>query len=390
MCVHEFYHSVVCGHDFPKLPQPARLAFFSDPYPTIYVPQSLTCIPVKLALKFYHDQVVYQPSDMTCGTKVVMPRSCPIVHDLPEGTSSEVLDKAYQGQWKADQELWDAMIQNGLGPHQQWQVERYAEVADRCSNRFKPGEYDATLLGQLKSQDYPPNMYKHVQDVRAYQERDRSYMIPNVRYIEVDFGCGGPFSPECVNGWNGIRLLTHRLHLWGDGTTHPRPCNHECLAGWSGVDLDTYRRETWPRDSAIRWRNTPDYPKSAKKILAKKSRDAKQWWIALDFSNISHRHVGQRKWLLTEQELRSATVPQDVWVPVPNRLLQFLTDSREAGLEETPRMKDERIWRARNVIRERIRTDHPPREHPMGEKDVVVEEGQILIFPSCTQARQED
>ena len=342
MCFHEFYRSKSCGHYFPKLEQRARPDFFNDPCPTISIPESLTCVPVKLALKFYHDQVVYLPADMNCGTKVEIPRSCPIIHEPPNGTSEEVIHAASQGQERAEWILKNAMLENGLGPYQEEQVKRDSEV-DQCSNRAKPGGHNPSLLRRHKRREYPTNMYAHVQSVKAYQERDRRHMMPNVKYIDFKAGCGGPFSAECLNGWDGIRLLTHRLHLWGDGTTHPRPCNHECLAGWSGGHLDTYRRQTWPGDIAIGWRDT-DYSTTARNFLVNKTRDAQQHWTALDFSNIRHRHTDQWKWdgdkltsitqLLTEEELRKVKVPECVWIPVPTRLHRILAN--QSNLTDQP------------------------------------------------------
>ena len=389
MCIHEFYRSEVCGHHFPKLPPPARYAVFNEPLPTIFVPESLTCIPVKLALKFYHDQVVYLPADMNCGSKVEIPRSCPIVHDLPEGTSRKVMNEAWWGQLKACSILWDAMRDNGLGFAQAIQIQLDAQVPDRCSNRAKPGEHNAALLRRHKRLEYPPSMHAHVQAVRTFQGRDRRHMVPNVRYIQVDFGCGGPFSANCLKGWDSIRLLTHRLHLWGDGNTHPKPCNQGCLAGWSGSDIDAYRRETWPGDIAIGWRDTVDYSTSAQNVLVTRTRDSQQWWTALDFSNISHRHTDQWKWngskpvnitqVLTNTELSKLKVPECVWVPVPNRLRQILTNKPKAKPEsaETPEMADKRRRKAWDLIREAIR-----RDHPAGERNAVVEDGQIT-FQFC-------
>ena len=286
------------------------------------------------------------------------------------------------------------MLLNGLGPRQEWQIQRDAGVPDRCSNRAKPGDHNPALLRRHKRQAYPLNMHAHVQDVKAYQNRSRSHMIPNVRYIEVDFGCGGPFSAECLNGWDVIRLLTHRSHLWGDGTTHPRPCNDKCLAGWSGDDLDEYRGKTWLGDIAIGWRDTPDYSKLAHNFLVKETEDSQQWWTALDFSNISHRHPVQWKsdvWdgselmtvpqFLAEKELPIVKVPEYVWVPVPTRLHNILMRKPKTKPAETPETKDMRVKKAWNVIRGRIFSDHTASkekavvEEGRGEKKAVVEKG---------------
>ena len=395
MCIHEFYRSQVCGHHFPKLPQPVRFHRLNNHRDAIYLPGSLTCDAVMLALKFYHDQVTYLPADMSWGTKVVIPRSCPIVHDLPEDTPAELKESIKKGQKKANAILRNAMFRNGLTRLQAFQIQRDAEVADRCSNRARPGEHDPALLERHKWQEYPLNMYKHVQDVKAYQERDRRHMMPNVMYTDVHFGCGGPFSAQCLIGWTDIKLLTHRLHLWGDGTTHPKPCNDECLAGWSGNHIDAYRRRTWPGDSAIGWRDV-DYPSVAHNLLVDRTRESQQWWTALDFRNVSHHHTDQFMWdgsnfvkksqPRTEEEAANLRVPEYVWTPVPNRLHQILTNTPRARPDPvgTPEMAEQRTREAWDRIREKIRRDHPARE-----TSPVVEEGQIT-FRFCMQAPHQD
>lgn len=274
MCFHEFYLSTACGHHFPKLPPSAKPnVFFNDYPPTIAAPQSLTCVAVKLALKFYHDQVVYLPADMNCGTKVDIPKSCPIVHGPRYGPTNRTMREHE----KADALLNNNMLRNGLDHWQKQQIDINAANLDQCSNRAKPGEHNAAELRRHKEQAYPRNMYAHVQDVKAFQARDKRSMKPNVIYTNVDFGCGGPFSAECLTGWDGVGLLTQRLHLWSDTTTHPKPCNHECLAGWSGADLDTYRQQTWAGDNLKNWANI-DYSRFTREYV----HDHTEHWAVID------------------------------------------------------------------------------------------------------------
>ena len=323
MCIHEYYRSKTCGHHFPKLPpSPRSDTFFSDVNGTIDVPQSLTCTPVKLALKFYHDQVVYLPADMNCGSKVEIPRSCPIIH----GDTTRATGKAVAGQNTADRKLKNAMIRNGLGPVQELQIEMNALILDQCSNRAKPAEHNAADLQQHKHLKYPLNMYAHVQSVKAYQSRPKSLMKPNVRYFEVDFGCGGPFSQECLIGWSEEGLLTHRLHLWSDTDTHPKPCNDQCLAGWSGADLETYRKQTWPKDDSQYWKII-DYAKFAPDHVFKHT----DRWAVLNYDRVKYLHLEQWVWdgvsFVRTKALKNGQivhVPEQVWVPVPNGLRPFL------------------------------------------------------------------
>ena len=292
--------------------------FFDDYRQTIAVPKSSTCAAVKLALKFYHDQVVYLPADMNCGAKVEIPRSCPIVHPLRNG----VTKMAIEGQVTADRELKTSMLRNGLGPPQITQIEKDSATLDQCSNRAKPGEHNPAHLREHKKSKYPPNMHAHVQNLKAYQTRDRMFMTPNVNYTKVDFGCGGPFSPECLTGWDIPRLLTHRSHLWSDRATHPKRCTHHCLAGWSGADLDAYREAIWPGEDPFMWREV-DYVKFAPRSMFKHTKH----WAVLDYSNISHLHADQWFWDETQFVRLSVLkngqivhVNEKVSVPVPERL----------------------------------------------------------------------
>lgn len=335
MCFHEFYFSTTCGHHFPKLPPSVKPnVFFKDYPPTIAVPQSLTCLPVKLALKFYHDQVVYLPADMNCGAKVDIPKSCPIVHRPRDGPTKRTIREHD----KAEVMLSNNMLENGLGDGQKWQVEINAANLDQCSNRAKPGEHNATELRRHKEQAYPRNMYAHVQNVKAFQSRDKRFMKPNVIYTNVNFGCGGPFSAECLTGWDGVGLLTQRLHLWSDTTTHPKACNHECLAGWSGADLDTYRQQTWAGDNLKNWMNR-DYTKFTRDYVPAHT----EHWAVIDYSNVSHLHADQFDWngrqYVRKYELPNGQVvhvPEMVSVPVPERLDQVLRAMERVPPPEPP------------------------------------------------------
>ncbi|KAM0804344.1 hypothetical protein BDR22DRAFT_920068 [Usnea florida] len=335
MCIHEFYLSKACGHHFPMVPPSAKpKQFFKDcRYKrdnTIAVPKSLTCDAVKLALKFYHDQVVYLPADMHCGSKVEIPKSCPIIH-TPPGKYSKWTHVAWTKWFEKE------MLKNGLGPEQKAQIQYDAAVLDRCSNRAKPNEHDPLLLRLHKECPYPLNMYRHVQCLKAYQEREAKFQMPNVRYHHVDFGCGGPFSAECLTGWDGIGLLTHRLHLWADTTTHPRPCSPECLTGWSGrslgadlgAELWAHREQTWAGDRRANYRNL-DYANLCEHVVQEAEH-----WVQIDYSNISHLHTDQFVWH-GQQSFRIRHAPRDawkripekIWVPVPERLDQVLRSMR--------------------------------------------------------------
>ena len=259
---------------------------------------------------------------MNCGAKVEIPRSCPVIH----GDTTRATRKAVDGQKQADRKLKNAMLRNGLGRPQELQIEMDALVLDQCSNRAKPGEHNAVDLRQHKQMEYPLNMYGHVQSVKAYQSRPKSLMKPNVRYFEVDFGCGGPFSEQCVTGWSEEGLLTHRLHLWNDIDTHPKPCNDQCLVGWSSADLETYRKQTWPNDDPQYWKII-DYAKFAPEHVFKRTDQ----WAVLNYDKVKYLHPEQWVWdgksFARTKALKNGQivhVPERVWVPVPNGLRPFL------------------------------------------------------------------
>ena len=244
----------------------------------------MTCNAVKLALKFYHDQVVYLPSDMNCGTKVDIPKSCPIVHSSRGGPTQ----RAMREHEKAITSLNIAMLYDGLGPWQQAQIEVEAARLEICSNRAKPGEHNPEELALHRELQYPRNMFSHVQNLKAFQSRDRKDMMPNVKYTDVGFGCGGPFSPECLTGWDAGGLLTQRLHLWSDATTHPKPCNNECFAGWNGADLIQYRQQTWAGDGLKKW-GEKNYPKTSHEHICKHTKRS----VFIRYAINTHPHNDQ-------------------------------------------------------------------------------------------------
>lgn len=259
---------------------------------------------------------------MNCGTKVEIPRSCPIIH----GDATRATRKAVDGQNTADRKLENAMFRNGLGRVQELQIEMDALVLDQCSNRAKPAHHNAADLQQHKHLEYPLNMYAHVQSVKVYQTRPKSLMMPNVRYFEVHFGCGGPFSQECLVGWSEEGLLTHRLHLWSDTDTHPKPCNDQCLAGWSSADLETYRKQTWPKDDPRFWKII-DYAKFAPDHVLKHTDQ----WAVLNYDRVKYLHLEQWVWdgksfarIKALKNGQIVHVPEQVWVPVPSGLRPFL------------------------------------------------------------------
>lgn len=274
-----------------------------------------------------------------------MPKSCPIVHTPPVRPTKRTI-REHQ---KACTQLNNAMLSNGLGPQQTSRIEIDAGVLDQCSNRSKEGQHNAAALRRHKEQQYPLNMYAHVQSVKAYQARDREHMLPNVLYTNVNFGCGGPFSAECLTGWDGAGLLTHRLHFWSDGYTHPKACDSECLKGWSGADLDAYRWMNWegpypdaadkPRD----WARI-NYPQFAREYVLKHIRETGHWY-AVDYSSISHRHGEQFHWnghRYVRKNDRGLRVPETVVVPVPELLDQVLRGMRRET-EEVDRASIEDI-----------------------------------------------
>lgn len=272
---------------------------------------------------------------MNCGAKVDIPKSCPIVHE----PCRILTESTIRDQDRARALLKNHMLGNGLGPWQELQIEIDAAIPDQCSNRAKPGEHSPSKLRRHRELPYPLNMYAHVQNVRAYQRRDKKYMTPNVIYTEVDFGCGGPFSAECLTGWGGKGLLTHRLHLWSDSITHPKPCNQECLAGWSGADLDTHRWKTWANGNAKNLGHL-DYAKfNAPEYVFK---NTKQWYM-IDYSNVSHLHADQFTWngnlFVRKDRLPNGQVvhvPERVSVPVPESLDQALRQMDQVPQPESP------------------------------------------------------
>lgn len=255
---------------------------------------------------------------MNCEAKVELPKRCPIVHssdDEPtEGTKRE--DKM------AKSRLDQTMLSNGLGPWQQWQIEIEAGRLDQCSKRGT--EQNNAAARRHRKQQYPVNMFAHARNVKDFQNRDKTHMMPNVEYFDVDFGCGGPFSAECLTGWGIEALLMHRMHHWSDTTIHPKPCDNECLRGWIGPDLDTYRRQTWPHRNPNNGQII-NYPKSTLRY----NFSQHQGWVKIKYSNVSHLHAEQWDRGNTEFVRKynhpmgpEVEVPEEVHVPLSRSFYQ--------------------------------------------------------------------
>ena len=354
MCVHEYYHSKACGHKFPRLPPSVRSKApytFNDYHRTINVPSSRACVPVKLALKFYHDQLVYLNTELVKREPpLAMPKLCPTIHTPRDSVKKRSHREREHHRHLA--ELSHQMRLNLLTFEQEQEVERHSMVLDQCSNRLKQWFlYDDFLEDHMKL-PFPQNMYLHIQSVKKFQSRKKDYMLQNVTYFRVDFGCGGPFSPQCLVGWNGLELLTNRLHVWADAETHPHPCSMECLPGWAGPQIDRYRKTTW----ADNWEDAGS-PEPDHTDLFEFNEDG----VLLDYTNIKHRHLNQyEKWgqnhlnnVWYEQKYWPPTfeyIRHKVWVRVPRRLRQTLYEMSRMNLSGLPR-SDEAQYPIEELLR---------------------------------------
>ena len=162
------------------------------------------CVPVKVALEYWHRQLKYLPIEAPTGTTMSCPRACRQVRPLPRGFTGN------RTEWQADDATLRAnMLFHGVDA---------AEASRIVAIETTPG-VDSThgLARHTKPvEDYPQNWYNFIRDLEVYQSRPSK--APNVRIINAIKGCGCPvhrtFPNPCLVGWTGTDILMLRMREW--------------------------------------------------------------------------------------------------------------------------------------------------------------------------------
>ena len=162
------------------------------------------CIPVKVALEYWHRQVQYLPIESGTGATIPCPQACRPVRPLPRGAPCN------RAQWQADDAVQRAnMAALGIDNSEISEILNIEATPNKDSMRPLP-KYVQPL------QQYPPNWYNFIKDLAVYQSIPNK--PPNVRIVNVTRGCGRPGAPldsnACLAGWRGPEILMTRMKEW--------------------------------------------------------------------------------------------------------------------------------------------------------------------------------
>ena len=187
-----------CGHTLPKLEEP------NDP-------SCKLCVPVLVALKYYHDQptqVCIENSFQQAPIR--MPRPC---RPIGPESSSDAQDTAHTH--AQDQSHFEeVMTQLGVNAAERTYVEQLSLRQNHTSKR-------STNM-TLPLTHFSPRKIHFIMELETWQHRP--YQPPNITFNTVDWGCGGTgpgVQSNCLVGWTGQGILMYRHGVW-----NPNPLHH--------------------------------------------------------------------------------------------------------------------------------------------------------------------
>ena len=162
------------------------------------------CIPVKVALEYWHRQVQFLPIESGTGTTMPCPRPCRPVRPLPRGVPTN------RERWESDNEVQRAnMSALGIQDAEIAEVLAIEATVNRDSMRPLPRQVQPL-------QSYPINWYNFICDLQVFQSLPLKG--PNVRIVNVERGCGRPGPPfvssPCLAGWNKTDICMCRMREW--------------------------------------------------------------------------------------------------------------------------------------------------------------------------------
>ncbi len=194
------------------------------------------CTPVKVALDYWHSQLLYKPVETPTGNTIACPQACRPVRPFPRDIQGN------RAAWEADDETLAAnMAFHGVHIAEQHRVLSDEATVGRDSMRMLPPN-------ERPSEEYPQHFYNFIRDLAVYQSRPDKE--PNVQFFNTLKGCGRPGSRmtpnPCLVGWTGKELLMLRMKDW----------NGPPWTRWLGIDYGNVqhsqpRRTEEPARSSI-------------------------------------------------------------------------------------------------------------------------------------------
>ena len=185
-----------CGHTLPKLE-------------ATHNPSCKLCVPVMVALKYYHDQVTQVCIENALQQPPLrMPKPCRPVAPNSLGEVEETAHIHTRDQTRFE-EIMDRV---GVNSVERSSVENLASRLNQTSKRNTDGPLRPVC----------PQHLWFMTELEVWQQRQ--FQPPNITFNTVSWGCGGTgpgVQGDCLVGWTGQGILMYRHGIWNVNPPHP-------------------------------------------------------------------------------------------------------------------------------------------------------------------------
>ena len=200
-----------CGHTLPKLENPQD-------------PSCKLCVPVMVALKFYHDQVTQVCIENALQQPPLrMPKPCRPVAPNSLGEAEETARIYARDQTRFE----DIMNRVGVNPAERSSIENLALRPNHTSKRNTDGPLRPVC----------PQHLWFMMELEVWQHRQ--FQPPNITFNTVSWGCGGTgpgVQGDCLVGWTGQGILMYRHGIWNVNPPHPSQAWSPLPVGYLYID----------------------------------------------------------------------------------------------------------------------------------------------------------
>ena len=197
MCQFKYTHHS-CGHTLPKLED-------------IHDPSCKLCVPVLVALKYYHDQPTQICIENTFQQPPLrMPKPCRPIGPNSLGDAEEFAHTQAQDR----REFEKIMDHLGVDLAERLSIEQLAYRQNQTSKR------NTNVTVPLRP--LCPSKLKFVMELDLWQRRQ--HQPENITFNTVSWGCGGTgpgVLDGCLVGWTGQGILMYRHGIWNVNPPHP-------------------------------------------------------------------------------------------------------------------------------------------------------------------------
>ena len=187
-----------CGHTLPKLED-------------IHDPSCKLCVPVLVALKYYHDQPTQICIENTFQQPPLrMPKPCRPIGPNSLGDAEDFAHIHAQNR----RDFEETMDHLGVDLAERSSIEQLAHRQNQSSKR------NTNVTVPLRP--LCPSKLQFVMELETWQRRQRQPQ--NMTFNTVSWGCGGTgpgVHGDCLVGWTGQGILMYRHGIWNVNPPHP-------------------------------------------------------------------------------------------------------------------------------------------------------------------------